>query len=122
VNYTAEWMAELDQEGRDNLAKDRARHCIDDDWIKTYQARVKKEKGRLGNPKWISYILSSGSTWKGPIKDFRLVVDKGKKNALVSFCGEAVKKIGPTQFELRKKDFEPTEDLHVLLVEWGKLD
>ena len=121
VNYTKEYVAQLDQEGRENLAKDRALYCIDDDWIKAYEARVKKAGGRLGNPKWISYILSSGATWKGPIKDFRLVVDKGKQDALVSFCGDDVKKIGPTKFEVRKKDFEPKGDLNVLMVDWGKL-
>ena len=118
VNYTKEYIAELSDEGRDNLTKDRALHCIDDDWIKAYEARVKKEKGRLGNPKWISYVLSSGATWKGSIKDFRLVVDKGKKDAMVSFCGDGVKKIGSTKFEVRKRDFEPKQDLNVLIVEW----
>jgi hypothetical protein len=38
----------------------------------------------------------------------------------VSFCAEGVKKISPTQFEVRKTDFEPTQDLNVLIVDWWK--
>lgn len=43
-------------------------------------------------------ILVTGGNWKKPIGDFRLVVDKGKPATLVSFCGEGVRKIGPTRF------------------------
>lgn len=69
---------------------------------------------------WISYVLSSGRNWKGPIKDFRLVVDKGRPENLVSFCMSGVKKIGPTRFEVRKTNFEPRGDLDVLIAEWGQ--
>jgi hypothetical protein len=69
---------------------------------------------------WIGYVLKSGANWKGPIKDFRMVIDKGKPENLVSFCAEGVKKIAPTQFEVRKTDFEPKDDVapNVLIVEW----
>jgi hypothetical protein len=67
---------------------------------------------------WIGYVLSSGANWKGSIKDFRLVVDKGKPESLVSFCAEGVNKISPTQFEMKKTNFEPKDDLNILIVEW----
>lgn len=67
---------------------------------------------------WLSYILRSGANWRGPIGDFRLVVDKGKPDNLVSFCMDGVRKISPTQFEVRKTNFEPTKDIDVLIVEW----
>jgi hypothetical protein len=46
------------------------------------------------------------------------VVDKGKPQNLVSFCAESVKKISPTQFEMKKTNFEPKDDLNILIVEW----
>ena len=99
-------------------------YCIDDSWIAAFDKQVKKRTKGDGNAPysevWLKYILKSGATWKGPIRNFRLVVDKGEKDTLVSFCGEGVKKIGPTTFEVRKKDFEPTEDLNVLLVNWAE--
>lgn len=64
----------------------------------------------------IEYILTTGANWQGSIGDFRLVVDKLRSDAIVSFCMDGVKKIAPTQFEVRKKDFYPTQDLRILLL------
>lgn len=55
---------------------------------------------------------------RGPIRDFRLVIDKGKAGSLVSFCMDGVRKISPTQFEVRKTNFEPRRDLPVLIAEF----
>ncbi|MFN4212118.1 MAG: DUF4424 domain-containing protein [Devosia sp.] len=67
---------------------------------------------------WISYILTTGGNWGGNgIGKFRLVVDKGSPDNLVSFCGEGVKKIGPTTFEMVKTDFWPQRELEILILE-----
>jgi len=63
----------------------------------------------------VSYILTTANNWASSIKDFRLVVDKGSPDALVSFCGKGVKKIGPTQFEMRATDFYPEHELEILI-------
>lgn len=34
----------------------------------------------------------------------------------MSFCGEGVRKIGPTQFEFRKTDYLPDSDFAVLIL------
>ena len=44
------------------------------------------------------------------------MVDKGDADNLVSFCGEGVKKIAPTQFEMRKTDFLPDGNLAMLIL------
>jgi hypothetical protein len=67
----------------------------------------------------IGYILTTGANWRSPIGDFRLVVDKGAPANLVSFCGEGVRKISPTRFEIRRKNWRPDRDLKVLIVEPG---
>ena len=64
----------------------------------------------------VSYILTTGANWRAPIGDFRLVVDKGAAENLVSFCGSFVRKISPTRFEMRRADWRPDKDLHVLIV------
>ena len=61
-------------------------------------------------------MLSTGANWSGPIRRFRVVVDKGAPGNLVSFCGEGVRKISPTQFEMRKTDFVPNGNLSVLIL------
>jgi hypothetical protein len=65
----------------------------------------------------IGYILTTGGNWRSPIGDFRLVVDKGAPGNLVSFCGEGVRKISPTRFEVRKKNWRPDRDLRILIVQ-----
>jgi Domain of unknown function (DUF4424) len=64
----------------------------------------------------IDYILKTGANWSGPIGDFRVVIDKGEASALVSFCGDGIKKIGPTKFEMRKTNFTPDGNLSVLIL------
>lgn len=110
---------------KESWAKEHAaQFCIDDAFNRAFDGRV-KAMATANTPSpysesWVSYVLSSGANWKGPIADFRLVVDKGKAANLVSFCAEGVKKISPTQFEVRKRDFEPSKDLDVLIVEFYK--
>ncbi|HEX8574293.1 MAG TPA: DUF4424 domain-containing protein [Allosphingosinicella sp.] len=65
----------------------------------------------------IGYILTTGANWRSAIGDFRLVVDKGAAGNLVSFCGEGVRKISPTRFEMRKRNWRPDRDLKILIVE-----
>ena len=97
----------------------KSKYCIDD----TFMAAVDKAKRAVGRDrqaffeKRIDYVLSSGGNWKSPIADFRLVVDKGRPDALVSFCMDGVTKLGPTQFEVRKSAFRPTRDLSILILE-----
>ena len=94
------------------------KYCIDEAFTRI--ARKSVEAMRNGEPhlveNWISYILTTGSNWYGPIKKFTLVVDKGEEDNFVSFCGEGVKKTGPTTFEMTKTDFFPEKDLDILLL------
>lgn len=65
----------------------------------------------------IGYILKTGSNWAGgTIGDFRLVVDKGAADAIVTFCGKNVKKISPTQFEMKAQNYKPENDLYILIL------
>lgn len=103
----------------------KTKYCIEDSWYKTFDKELAKrrtdENSGPYNEYWLGYVLKSGANWKGPIKDFRLVVDKGKPTNLVSFCADGVKKISPTQFEVRRTDFEPREDLNIVIVEWAEM-
>ena len=102
------------------------KYCIEDRWIAAFDKAVArrtdpgKEFPEIYTETWLGYVLSSGANWKGPIRDFRLVVDKGSPENMVSFCAEGVKKISPTRFEVRKTDYEPSEDLNILIVQWIK--
>lgn len=105
-----------------------AAYCIDKSFLAAFdkrQAAAKKKEAASGDyyggaylEHWLDYVLKSGANWKGPIKDFRLVVDKEKPDNLLSFCMTGVKKISPTRFEVRKTNFEPTQDIRILIAEF----
>ena len=102
------------------FAEKRRQYCIDNEWLTSFDALLKK-RGKDVLPYsevWLGYVLKTGANWKGPISDFRLVIDKGKPDSLVSFCSEGVKKISPTQFEIYHANYTPTDDLRVLIVDW----
>ena len=47
-----------------------------------------------------------------------LIIGKDKPCKLVSLCMDAVKKIGPTRFKVRKSNFDPTGDIQILFAEF----
>lgn len=104
-------------EQAEGVGKTRAKYCVDDAFLKALDAATRGKTDSLSPETWISYVLTSGANWKGPIGRFRLVVDKGDPKNLVSFCATGVKKIAPTRFEVVYDDFTPTQDLNVLIVE-----
>jgi Domain of unknown function (DUF4424) len=97
----------------------KKRYCIDDDFVKIGQksARDMAENRPHLYENWISYILTTGGNWDGgEIKKFTLTVDKGDPKNFVSFCGEGVKKVGPTRFEFSQDDFYPEKDFELLIL------
>jgi Domain of unknown function (DUF4424) len=91
--------------------------CVEPSFPKAIDAVTKRTYNTNYFETWYTYILKTANNWASPIKQFRLVVDKELPTNLVSFCGEGIRKINPTQFEMRKTNFVPKEDLHVLLIE-----
>jgi hypothetical protein len=100
------------------LGEYKTRYCVDSDFL---NAALRAKKAGGGNSvlteTLLEYVLVTGANWAGPIKDFRLTVDKGSPVNLVSFCANGVKKIAPTQFEVRYKDYTPDRDLQVLILQ-----
>ena len=108
-------------EDYDPAAEYAAKYCTDESFLRAVRATLTNPDEPWSAPffeSWISYILTTGGNWAGgSIGKFRLVVDKGSTDNLVSFCGEGVKKIGPTTFEMVKTDFWPQEELNILILE-----
>jgi hypothetical protein len=95
-----------------------AKYCMDASFIaaatRAYQA-AQKANTNLGERR-IDYILTTGGNWAGPIADFTLTIDKGDPNSLISFCGNGVKKLSPTQFQVHYTNYTPTTDLAILIL------
>jgi hypothetical protein len=101
-------------EGRAMIAK----YCVDADFLGGVDRllRAAPKDYRVLPEQRIAYILTTGANWRAPITDFRLVVDKGAAENIVSLCGDGIRKISPTRFELRRTKWRPTKDLDVLIV------
>ncbi len=100
----------------------RARYCVDDAFVAGYDRRRYRPDGETDDllfpvETWLSYALAPGANWKGPIKRFRLTVDKANPQSLVSLCMDGIRKVSPTRFEVVKTDYEPDRDIDVLFVE-----
>ena len=120
IGRSAQTMLGDPEAMKEGWFKDYARkYCLDTAFLAAVERARNAAKSPYGAPfseERISYSLATGSNWARPIGQFRLVVDTGDPAGLVSFCGEEVKKTGPTQFEMRKADFSPDQDLHVLIL------
>jgi hypothetical protein len=103
-----------DEEMRKYQLKEQKRYqqkyCMDKDSL---DARI-----RIGATEHaLEYILTTGANWSGPIRDFRLVIDKGAADNIVQFCmREPIKKIRPTQFEVHVHNFLRTSNLRILFI------
>ncbi len=101
-------------EGRRMIAE----YCIDSGFLAGVDRLARRAGGTVPEQR-IGYVLTTGGNWRSPIGRFRLVVDKGAPENLVSFCGEAVRKISPTRFETVRTNWRPDRDLKVLIVSPG---
>ena len=98
----------------------KTRYCMGDTFENAVRKAAKDDPD--GYPKYfesrIAYILTTGGNWAaGTIGKFKLTVDKGNPKALVSFCGDNVKKVGPTTFEMTADDFYPEHDIDILILD-----
>lgn len=96
----------------------RMQFCVDETFMKSARALYKKQDAAQNQmfEQYLAYVITSGGNWAGPIGDFKLIVDKGDPKAFVSFCGDGVKKTGPTQFELQIRNYTPDRDIDVLFL------
>jgi hypothetical protein len=95
-----------------------AQWCIDAPLRKNLAASMQRNGGS-SVAKWVDYILTTANTWKKPIKQFELVVERPKPDAsakyyYVSFCWDGeVLQPDPDHFVARKTNFVPTRELSV---------
>ena len=64
----------------------------------------------------INYVLKTGANWAGPIRSFKLTIDPGASDRLVSFCPGRLTPTAPNALEFTAKDFTPEGDLKILII------
>jgi Domain of unknown function (DUF4424) len=97
----------------------KTKYCIDKEFLAALERARRAARSQAGAPyseQRIDYILKTGANWSGPIQNFRVVIDKGDADSMMSFCAEGAKRISPTQFEAKQTDYTPEGDLSVLIL------
>jgi hypothetical protein len=74
----------------------------------------------LAYPNWVDFILTSANTWRQPIEDFTLIVERPKPEhgakIFISFCSPAngaVEKTDVNLFQVHLTNFIPASELHI---------
>ena len=95
-------------------------YCIDAGTSKAMVKALKNPQGSdygdYGTAYFMSYVLRTANSWSGPIGTFRLTLDKGNPDNVISLCAEGVVKTGPTTFVVEKTNYTPVRDLQILVV------
>ncbi len=96
----------------------RRDYCISDAFLAELDKRAGNEKANASmmQERRISYVLRTGANWAGPIRSFRLTIDPGASDRLVSFCPGRLKPTAPNALEYTANDFTPEADLKILIV------
>jgi hypothetical protein len=94
---------------------------VSDSRIAQIIERARKAAGsKFGAPfseQRIDYVYKTWVNGPGsPTREFRLTIDKGAADNLVSFCDEDAKKISATQIEVKKADHAPDGNLSILFL------
>lgn len=67
---------------------------------------------------WTRYILVTALNWNGPIRRFRLTVDKIRPEAVVAFCSPVengrIRQVSPTTYEVEAADFSPQRNFQMI--------
>jgi hypothetical protein len=96
----------------------RKEYCISDDFLAQLDARA--GSGDLNAPmigeQRIKYVLKHGDDGASPIGSFKLTIDPGAGDRLVSFCPGRLKPTAPGALTFTAKDFTPEGDLKILII------
>jgi hypothetical protein len=101
--------------------------CVDPALRKTLIAAVPNDNGFGGggfiNPVWVDYILTTANTWKTPIKDFELVIEKpkpeGQVQYYVSLCWDGKMEMRAGTLVAKAANFVPKRELRVMFFQGG---
>jgi hypothetical protein len=118
-------------------SEDAKPYCIDQgaakalqvDYVAFMTRRLKEQPDRTDDPYipafTLAYILHTAGNWDGPIGTLHLALEtgplrrmgKGLTVGIMSLCTDLpLKRSGPGRFEATARDYQPKNDLRVLLV------
>ncbi|HVU47759.1 MAG TPA: DUF4424 family protein [Terracidiphilus sp.] len=107
-----------------------ASFCPDAPFLRGVEHSIQTAPPHAGDyayPHWVDFILTSANTWKQPIEDFTLIVERGRpvdgygkpienEQNLISFCSPQnvpVEKLDADRFQVHLTNFVPKSELRI---------
>jgi hypothetical protein len=112
------WILRYNKGLSPEVERYRKEYCISDAFL----AQLDKRAGNgvpnasMIGERRINYVLKTGANWAGPIRSFKLTIDPGASDRLVSFCPGQLKPTAPNALEFTATNFKPEVDLKILIV------
>lgn len=112
------WILRYNKSLAPEVERYRKEYCVSDAFLAELDKRTGTGQANSANlqERRINYVLKTGANWAGPIGSFKLTIDPGAPDRLVSFCPGRLKPTAPFALEYVAKDFSPTDDLKILIV------
>lgn len=101
------------------VARYRKEYCVQDAFLTELDKRAGNSQANTAKlqERRISYVLKTGANWAGPIRSFKLTIDPGGSDRLVSFCSGRLKaSAAGSMLEYTASDFKPDADLKILVI------
>ncbi len=102
------------------VARYRKEYCVQDTFLAELDKRAGSNQTNSAKlqERRISYVLKTGANWAGPIRSFKLTIDPGGSDRLVSFCPGRLKAspAAGNMLEYTASDFKPDADLKILVI------
>jgi hypothetical protein len=100
-----------------NSARD---YCFDEAQMHGAQRLADAAKQRLGYEtlyaRFLSYILTTGAGWRGPIRRLSITIDSGHPDAVLASCLTDLKRMGPREYALEWRNVKPTDDIRLMFL------
>lgn len=112
------WILRYNKSLSPEVERYRKEYCVSDAFL----AQLDKRAGNgvpnasMIQERRINYVLKTGANWAGPIRSFKLTIDPGATDRLVSFCPGQLKPTAPNALEFTATNFKPESDLKILIL------
>jgi uncharacterized protein DUF4424 len=112
------WILRYNKSLGPEFERYRKDYCITDAFLAELDKRAGNGQANTAmiQERRINYILTTGANWAGPIKSFKLTIDAGAPDRLVSFCAGRLQASSANAMEFTASDFKPDSDLKILII------
>jgi hypothetical protein len=112
------WILRYNKGLNPEVERYRKEYCVSDAFLAELDKRAGNgvPNASMIGERRINYVLKTGANWAGPIRSFKLTIDPGATDRLVSFCPGQLKPTAPNALEFTATNFKPESDLKILIL------